>query len=162
MDEHRDETHPASKRRRKANANADKKFECNHDGCGKSYSRAEHLYRHQLNRESRAEDSPASFMVLNLVQINQKSGITASIRVAAAISCGKIFVSVIRSDTIVKARSCRSAMRLLKFLLRWEGELSPPRQFSITAFRQASLSAWSAGARQSKRSISPPWEENTR
>jgi hypothetical protein len=28
----------------------DKKFECRHEGCGKSYSRAEHLYRHQLNR----------------------------------------------------------------------------------------------------------------
>ncbi|KAF2091689.1 hypothetical protein K490DRAFT_31945 [Saccharata proteae CBS 121410] len=28
---------------------SDKKFECPHEGCGKSYSRAEHLYRHQLN-----------------------------------------------------------------------------------------------------------------
>ncbi|KAF2728545.1 hypothetical protein EJ04DRAFT_591134 [Polyplosphaeria fusca] len=27
----------------------DKKFECPHEGCGKSYSRAEHLHRHQLN-----------------------------------------------------------------------------------------------------------------
>ena len=40
---------PAKKRRRTAKPNADKKFECKHDGCGKSYSRAEHLYRHQLN-----------------------------------------------------------------------------------------------------------------
>jgi hypothetical protein len=30
----------------------DKKFPCPHEGCGKSYSRAEHLYRHQLNRKS--------------------------------------------------------------------------------------------------------------
>ena len=29
----------------------DKRFECKFSGCGKSYSRAEHLYRHQLNRE---------------------------------------------------------------------------------------------------------------
>ena len=43
---------PTKKRRRGAKANSEKKFECKHEGCGKSYSRAEHLYRHQLNRES--------------------------------------------------------------------------------------------------------------
>ena len=43
---------PPKKRRRVVKPNPDKKFECRHDGCGKSYSRAEHLYRHQLNRES--------------------------------------------------------------------------------------------------------------
>lgn len=43
---------PPKKRRRVAKPNADKKFECKHDGCSKSYSRAEHLYRHQLNRKS--------------------------------------------------------------------------------------------------------------
>ncbi|ETN41718.1 uncharacterized protein HMPREF1541_03654 [Cyphellophora europaea CBS 101466] len=42
-------TEPPKKRRRVAKPNAEKKFECKHDGCGKSYSRAEHLYRHQLN-----------------------------------------------------------------------------------------------------------------
>ncbi|KAK5079513.1 hypothetical protein LTR70_006505 [Exophiala xenobiotica] len=40
---------PPKKRRRTVKPNADKKFECRHEGCGKSYSRAEHLYRHQLN-----------------------------------------------------------------------------------------------------------------
>lgn len=39
---------PSSKRRR-SRKGLDKKFECPQDGCGKSYSRAEHLYRHQLN-----------------------------------------------------------------------------------------------------------------
>ena len=42
---------PPKKRRRVTKPNPDKKFECKHEGCGKSYSRAEHLYRHQLNRE---------------------------------------------------------------------------------------------------------------
>jgi hypothetical protein len=42
---------PPKKRRRVVKPNPDKKFECKHEGCGKSYSRAEHLYRHQLNRE---------------------------------------------------------------------------------------------------------------
>lgn len=41
----------SSKRRRRSRKGLDKKFECPHEGCGKSYSRAEHLYRHQLNRK---------------------------------------------------------------------------------------------------------------
>lgn len=42
----------SSRKRRRSRKGLDKKFECPHEGCGKSYSRAEHLYRHQLNRES--------------------------------------------------------------------------------------------------------------
>ncbi|KAI9774657.1 MAG: hypothetical protein M1840_002906 [Geoglossum simile] len=37
------------RKRRRSRKGLDKKFECPHQGCGKSYSRAEHLYRHQLN-----------------------------------------------------------------------------------------------------------------
>jgi hypothetical protein len=45
------EDEQSSKRRRRSRrAPSDRKFECTHEGCGKSYSRAEHLYRHQLNR----------------------------------------------------------------------------------------------------------------
>lgn len=47
------DTDPAdsgSTKKRKRTIPTDKKFECKHEGCGKSYSRAEHLYRHQLNR----------------------------------------------------------------------------------------------------------------
>ncbi|KAH6659828.1 fungal-specific transcription factor domain-containing protein [Truncatella angustata] len=43
-----DEEGPNRKRRR-SRKGLDKKFECPSEGCGKSYSRAEHLYRHQLN-----------------------------------------------------------------------------------------------------------------
>ncbi|EED20710.1 C2H2 finger domain protein, putative [Talaromyces stipitatus ATCC 10500] len=39
----------SKKRKRNRKAQPDKKFECQHEGCGKSYSRAEHLHRHQLN-----------------------------------------------------------------------------------------------------------------
>lgn len=41
----------SSRKRRRSRKGLDRKFECPHEGCGKSYSRAEHLYRHQLNRE---------------------------------------------------------------------------------------------------------------
>ncbi|KAL9064005.1 MAG: hypothetical protein Q9157_007995 [Trypethelium eluteriae] len=39
----------SSRKRRRSRKGLDKKFVCSHDGCNKSYSRAEHLYRHQLN-----------------------------------------------------------------------------------------------------------------
>ncbi|RMJ24658.1 C2H2 finger domain protein [Aspergillus sp. HF37] len=37
------------KRKRSRKIQPERKFECTFEGCGKSYSRAEHLYRHQLN-----------------------------------------------------------------------------------------------------------------
>ena len=42
---------PSSRKRRRSRKGVDKKFVCPHEECGKTYSRAEHLYRHQLNRE---------------------------------------------------------------------------------------------------------------
>ncbi|PVH93625.1 hypothetical protein DM02DRAFT_541155 [Periconia macrospinosa] len=39
----------SSRKRRRSRKGLDRKFLCPHEGCGKSYSRAEHLYRHQLN-----------------------------------------------------------------------------------------------------------------
>lgn len=38
------------KKKRRVIKLSDKKYECPQPDCGKSYSRAEHLYRHQLNR----------------------------------------------------------------------------------------------------------------
>lgn len=40
------------KKKRRVIKTGDKKYECPEADCGKSYSRAEHLYRHQLNRRS--------------------------------------------------------------------------------------------------------------
>ena len=40
------------RKRKRSRKGLDKNFPCPHQGCGKSYSRAEHLYRHQLNRKS--------------------------------------------------------------------------------------------------------------
>ncbi|KAF7562511.1 hypothetical protein G7046_g1625 [Stylonectria norvegica] len=42
-----------SRKRRRSRKGLDKRFECPAEGCGKSYSRAEHLYRHQLNHNSK-------------------------------------------------------------------------------------------------------------
>lgn len=39
------------RKRKRSRKGLDKKYMCPQHGCGKSYSRAEHLYRHQLNRK---------------------------------------------------------------------------------------------------------------
>lgn len=39
------------RKRKRSRKGLEKNFPCSHQGCCKSYSRAEHLYRHQLNRE---------------------------------------------------------------------------------------------------------------
>ncbi|TQV96519.1 hypothetical protein V2A60_003089 [Cordyceps javanica] len=43
---------PTKKRKRKSRKGLEKKFTCEIDACGKVYSRAEHLQRHQLNHNS--------------------------------------------------------------------------------------------------------------
>ena len=45
-----DATSSKPKKKRRIIKPTDKKYECPHVDCGKAYSRAEHLYRHQLNR----------------------------------------------------------------------------------------------------------------
>ncbi|KAL9593299.1 MAG: hypothetical protein Q9219_007612 [cf. Caloplaca sp. 3 TL-2023] len=39
------------RKRKRSRKGLEKSFPCTYEGCGKSYSRAEHLYRHQLNHE---------------------------------------------------------------------------------------------------------------
>lgn len=52
VEEGDDLTGSKPKKRRKMVKNSDKKYQCPHPECTKTYSRAEHLYRHQLNRTS--------------------------------------------------------------------------------------------------------------
>lgn len=46
------ETNGKPRKRKRSRKGLDKNFPCPEQGCGKSYSRAEHLYRHQLNRKA--------------------------------------------------------------------------------------------------------------
>ena len=43
------------RKRKRSRKRLEKSFVCPFQDCGRSYSRAEHLYRHQLNRESAPE-----------------------------------------------------------------------------------------------------------
>ena len=44
-------TNGRPRKRKRSRKGLEKNFACPQEGCGKSYSRAEHLYRHQLNRK---------------------------------------------------------------------------------------------------------------
>ncbi|KAH8889684.1 hypothetical protein GQ53DRAFT_651715 [Thozetella sp. PMI_491] len=61
-----------ARKRRRSRKGLDKKFECPEKGCGKSYSRAEHLYRHQLNHNPKTvyrcnyKDCDRTFVRLDL------------------------------------------------------------------------------------------------
>ena len=54
------------RKRKRSRKGLDKKYHCPHDGCGKSYSRAEHLYRHQLNRSSSRKHSSSLVTKFNI------------------------------------------------------------------------------------------------
>lgn len=57
---------PRRKRRRAEFQTSDKKYECPDPGCGKKYSRAEHLYRHQLNRMLSPKPSRVTMLHLDI------------------------------------------------------------------------------------------------
>ncbi|KAJ4300500.1 hypothetical protein N0V88_003175 [Collariella sp. IMI 366227] len=71
-DGHSSNSEGPSRKRRRSRKGLDKKFECPEKGCGKSYSRAEHLYRHQLNHNPKQVykcgigDCPRTFVRLDL------------------------------------------------------------------------------------------------
>lgn len=52
------------RRRRAAKIITEKKFDCKHPGCGRQYSRAEHLYRHQLNRKPSSITYPGEHVLI--------------------------------------------------------------------------------------------------
>ena len=77
------------RKRKRSRKGLEKNFPCPQQGCGKSYSRAEHLYRHQLNRE----------FILALIPLRTSNSCrqTPQRRSTFAISLG---VSVVLSDKI--------------------------------------------------------------
>jgi len=105
---------PTKKRRRTAKPNSDRKFECKHEGCGKSYSRAEHLYRHQLNRKL---IRLGALPFLTILQTLQKTFIGVTIQIAIDISSDRISVFDIGKDTPLMAPSYTRGTAMLK---RWQ------------------------------------------
>ena len=59
------------RKRKRSRKGLEKNFPCGHPGCGKSYSRAEHLYRHQLNR--RCPTLPAVWRFSSLTMVDRYS-----------------------------------------------------------------------------------------
>lgn len=93
------------RKRRRSRKGLDKKFDCPHENCGKSYSRAEHLYRHQLNRKHYGHDICQA--VLTLVQIRPRRSIIVISLNALGFLYAKISVLATVTGTLLEARNCR-------------------------------------------------------
>ena len=115
------------RKRKRSRKGLDKNFPCPHHGCGKSYSRAEHLYRHQLNRKFNF--TPiflCSTAFDDLEKILRKKYTFAISRDASGNLCGKICVrdignGILLVDRIYKERSpmYRTPMVDPAFHRRW-------------------------------------------
>ena len=91
------------RKRKRSRKGLEKNFPCPHQGCGKSYSRAEHLYRHQLNREC-IVPAIACFYPLTEIQTHRRKSIPVISLDASVDSSGKTFVLGIVSGTRHVAR----------------------------------------------------------
>ena len=79
---------------RRANKPLEKKYNCPQEGCEKRYSRAEHLYRHQLNRMS---TPPSIASLLKYLQTHQSRYMPVITRAVTAGLFDKIFARGTRS-----------------------------------------------------------------
>lgn len=79
------------RKRKRSRKGLEKNFPCPHQGCGKSYSRAEHLYRHQLNRECIVPDA-FRFSSLTIIQTHRRKSIPAISLDASVDSFAKTYV----------------------------------------------------------------------
>jgi len=93
------------RKRRRSRKGLDKKFDCPHESCGKSYSRAEHLYRHQLNRKYQGHD--VKYAVLTVSQIRPRQSTTVISLTAVGISYAKISVLATVIGTPLEVHNCR-------------------------------------------------------
>jgi len=73
------------RKKRKIIKTGDKKYHCPNSECGKSYSRAEHLYRHQLNRECGLSSSHRGCW-LTVHETTQKVYIAVTFQAVTAVS----------------------------------------------------------------------------
>lgn len=96
------------RKRKRSRKGLDKKFDCPHKGCGKSYSRAEHLYRHQLNREfgSRYRHACVAHCIDCRVQTIQNKSINVIITTARVFLSGRTCARAIARGTPIGARIC--------------------------------------------------------
>ena len=79
------------RKRKRSRKGLEKNFPCPHQDCGKSYSRAEHLYRHQLNRESLCELFRAAIKIDRGDQIRRRKSILVTILAASVNSFDKTY-----------------------------------------------------------------------
>ena len=99
------------KRRRSSKIITEKKFECKHPGCGRQYSRAEHLYRHQLNRMPNL-DSLQKDIHANKTQTTRSRSTDVTTLIAFGSLYARIYAYDIENDTPHTVRNFNAETRL--------------------------------------------------
>ena len=103
------------RKRKRSRKGLEKNFPCPHQGCGKSYSRAEHLYRHQLNREFFIHVADW-FLCLTKAQTHRRKFIPVIFLDASVDLYGKTYVLGTAKGTQLVARICNGKSTILMSL----------------------------------------------
>lgn len=92
------------RKKRRVIRTPDKKYLCPSEDCGKSYSRAEHLYRHQLNRGCTCRRAVSEPLPLTELQTRRNRSIVVTFPVVIVISSAPTSAHATRNDTPPKDR----------------------------------------------------------
>ena len=119
------------RKRKRSRKGLDKKFDCPFEGCGKSYSRAEHLYRHQLNRESDHCDRPPC-LALHYIDSHEQTirnrSTNATTTTASVLLSGRTCARATGRGTRIAARICNGITVIYTTLMLHHSAHLPPPQ----------------------------------
>jgi hypothetical protein len=90
--------HGSAGYKRASRKGAPRRFPCEHPGCDKIYSRAEHLQRHQLNRTSVHLPLDDLCLTMRYLQIIPRKSFDATLAIAIKNLCDSIYFRDIKSD----------------------------------------------------------------
>lgn len=100
------------RKRKRSRKGLEKNFPCTFEGCGKSYSRAEHLYRHRLNRKpALALASPAP---IDKRQIPRRKSTNVTFPAVSGNLSGRICVLGIGSAIPPVVPTCNEKIRIYR------------------------------------------------
>ena len=97
-------TNGKPRKRKRSRKGLEKNFACSQLGCGKSYSRAEHLYRHHLNREQEPVLSDR-IRLLMLLKMHRKRYMSVITLAASANLYDRIYALDTRRDILLVAHT---------------------------------------------------------
>ena len=104
--------HGSAGYKRASRKGAPRRFPCEHPGCDKIYSRAEHLQRHQLNRSSVPPRVMDHWLTMRWLQITPRKSFDATLAIAIKSLCDSISLRDIKNDTALPTHHGTESQRL--------------------------------------------------